>query len=167
MASILQHGSWLGGGWEVRAPEIADDIGVSPLPVHPETGISSQNAGGWGLSVTTTDPAKYDAISQYISIMVLEPEWVKIRLAEGGDIPVTNNIPIEDVTWMPPQYSDIIMAMLPTSNTRPIVEVYPDASMEYTQAMQEAVTGMKDAQTALADAVERVADIASESGWGN
>jgi ABC-type glycerol-3-phosphate transport system substrate-binding protein len=165
MASMLVHGSWLANGWEVRAPDFPDDIGLSNLPPDANTGISSQNAGGWGLSVTTKDTEKYPAIADFISVFVLEPEWAILRISEGGSIPVTSNIPPSDVDWFPPQFASIIMDILPASNTRPIIEVYPDASMEYTLAMQETVMGVKDAQTALADAVERVAEIARESGW--
>ena len=164
-ASILQHGAWLASRWPLTV-DFADDVGVSPLPPYAGTGISSQNAGGWGLSVTTDDEAKFPAIAEFLSVMLLEPEWVILRLAEASDIPVTSNIPSEAVTWLPEQYADTIMAMLPTANTRPIVQIYPDASLEFVRAMQEAVTGVTDPETALAEAVERVAEIARESGWG-
>ena len=163
-ASILQHGSWL-TGWDVRTPDFADDIMVSPLPA-PAGGISSQNAGGWGLSVTTKDTAKYPAIAEFISVIILEPEFVKLRLTECGELPVSSNFSPEDVDWIPEKYAKTIMDMLPDANTRPIVEVYPDASLEYCQAMQEVVMNVKDAETALDDAVDRVAETARESGWG-
>lgn len=164
MASMLQHGSWLGSGWEAKAPDIVDDIGMCELPPHPDTGISSQNAGGWGYSVTTKDESKYAAIQEWLNIMLIEPEWASKRIAEAGEIPVTNNMD-HLVNWLPEEYAATTMAMLPTSRTRPAVEIYPDASIEYCQAMQEVVTGAKDAETALADAAARVEDLAKASGW--
>lgn len=164
MAAMLQHGSWLCTGWEERAPDYADDIMIAPLPPHPETGESSQNAGGWGYSVTTTDESKYEAIAEWLKIMLVEKEFAKKRIAEAGEIPVTRDL-AEEIDWLPEKYSDVMSEILLTSKTRPIVEIYPDASLEYVQALQEYLDGGKTAEQALADAVDRVENLARESGW--
>jgi len=164
MAAMLQHGSWLCTGWEVRAPEIADDIAVAPLPAHPVTGQSSQNAGGWAYAVTTKDTSKYEAAAEWLKIMLIEDETTKKRIAEAGEIPVTKSL-ADKIDWLPEKYGDIIASMLPTSKTRPIVEIYPDGSLEYVQALQEVLTGGKDPETALKDAADRIEKLARESGW--
>ncbi len=161
--AMLIHGSWL--NWDTLAPDFADDIRLAPLPADPDTGIYSQNAGGWAFAITTDDPAKDEAISTWLELMLTDPDFATPRIAEAQELPVTKEIGSAEAYWLPEQYRDTMMSFLPLSKTRPVVTSYPTASEYYDQAFQEVLLGEKDAETALADAVKNVADFVETSGF--
>jgi maltose-binding protein MalE len=162
-AAMLIHGSWL--NWDTLAPDFADDIKLAPLPADPDTGKFSENAGGWAFAITTKDTSKDAAISTWLDLMLTDPAFATLRIAEAQELPVTKTIGASDVYWIPEKYRDTMMAFLPVAKTRPVVTSYPTASEYYDQAFQETVLGEKDAETALADAVKNVADFVETSGF--
>ncbi|MEG1263539.1 MAG: extracellular solute-binding protein [Clostridia bacterium] len=162
-SAVLIHGSWL--NWSTLAPALADDIRLAPLPVDPKTGVTSENAGGWAFAITTEDTAKDAAISEWFDLMLTDPDWATLRIAEAQELPVTKTISANEAYWLPEQYRDTMMSFLPLSKTRPCVTSYPTASEYYDQAFQEVLIGEKDAATALADAVANVADFVEVSGF--
>ena len=97
--------------------------------------------------------------------MLTDPEFATKRIAEAGELPVTKTIGEMDASWLPEQYRETIMSVLPLSKTRPVVTSYPVASEYYDQAMQEVLMGEKDAETALADAAQRLVEFVEESGF--
>ena len=162
-SAMLIHGSWL--NWDTLAPDFADDIKLAPLPLDPDTGSFSQNAGGWAFAVTTDDTSKDEAISLWFELMLTDPEFATLRIAEAGELPVTKTIGDADAYWIPEKYRETMMAFLPVAKTRPVTASYPTASEYYDQAFQEALLGEKDAETALADAARNVADFVETSGF--
>lgn len=163
-SATLVHGSWLCTGWETLAPDFYQDVKIAPVPADPDTGVTSQNAGGWSFAITTPDTSKDAAISLFLELMLTDPEFAVKRIAEAGELPVTKTIGAMDAYWLPEQYRSVIMDLLPLSKTRPVVTSYPVASEYYDQAFQEVILGEKDADTALADAVANVAQFVEESG---
>ena len=161
--ATLVHGSWLCNSWDNLAPEFADDIGVALFPKDPDTGKSSENAGGWNFSITTADTSKDEYISVFLDLMLTDPDFASDRILESGDLPVTQTIGALDADWVPEQYRDVIMGVLPDSNTRPVVSVYPTASEYYDEAFQQVLMGEKDAESALADAVKKVANFVEDN----
>ena len=157
-SATLVHGSWLCTGWNNIAPEFADDIGIAMFPKDPDTGIVSQNAGGWNFSITTADTSKDKYISTFLELMLTDPDFATLRIAESGEIPVTKTIGAMDCDWIPEEYRGVILGVLPDAQTRPVVSSYPTASEYYCQAFQSVVMGEKDAQTALQDAVDELAE---------
>lgn len=157
MSATLVHGSWLGHYWENNV-DFADDVGIAMWPKDPNTGISSQNAGGWSFAITTSDTSKDEYISTFLSLMLIEPEYALLRIGEDSELPVTKTMGEMECTWIPEQYRDAIMNELPNAQTRPVVASYPVASEYYCQAMQKVVLGEADAETALAEAVEKLAE---------
>ena len=162
-AAMLVHGSWL--NWDTLAPDFADDIKLAPLPADPDTGKFSQNAGGWAFAITTKDTAKDAAISTWLELMLTDPAFATLRIAEAQELPVTKTIGSSDIYWIPEKYRDTMMSFLPLAKTRPVVTSYPTASEYYCQAFQEAVLGEKDVETALADGAKNVADFVETSGF--
>ncbi|MGI6690207.1 MAG: extracellular solute-binding protein [Christensenellales bacterium] len=155
MSATLVHGSWRSTYWENNV-DFADDVAIAMWPKDPNTGISSQNAGGWSFAITTPDTTKDEYINTFLELMLTDPEYALLRIGEDGEIPVTQTIGALECDWIPEQYRAAIMGELPTSKTRPVVASYPVASEYWTQAMQKVVMGEATAEDALAEAVKKL-----------
>ena len=122
-------------------------------------------AGGWAFAITTKDTSKDKAISTWLELMLTDPDFATLRIAEAQELPVTKTIGSSDIYWIPEKYRETMMSFLPLAKTRPVVTSYPTASEYYDQAFQEVILGEKDAETALADAAKNVADFVETSGF--
>jgi ABC-type glycerol-3-phosphate transport system substrate-binding protein len=71
----------------------------------------------------------------------------------------------DDPIFKKSEWDKVILSELPHARTRPAVEIYPDASLDFTQAFQEVLAGQKDPQQALKDAEERTLKTAREKGY--
>lgn len=164
-AAMMLHGSWMSTGIPNLAPDIAPNTGLAPNPVYPRTGKRGTNAGGWGMSITTKDPNKVAAAADFLYVTSGGlKDLYKEMVLEGGALPVLKS-QADDPAYAETEWQKTIMSELPYARTRPAVEIYPDASLEWSQAFQEVLTGMKDAAQALKDAVERTNTIAKEKGY--
>ena len=170
-AAMMLHGSWLSAGMYNLAPDLEGKVGLAPNPVYPVTGNRGANAGGWSYAVTTPDPSKAAAAADLVYVIAggLKDPY-KQSIIEGGDIPVLKSMEddpdfIEKTFAAEPEWQEIILSELPYAKTRPAVEIYPDASLEWAQAFQETLIGDKTAEEALVDAEERTLTIAREKGY--
>lgn len=170
-AAMMLHGSWLSAGMYNLAPDLEGKVGLSPNPVYPVTGNRGANAGGWSYAVTTPDDEKVAAAADLVYVVAggLKEPYIQ-SILEGGDIPVLRSLAddpifIEETFAAEPEWQEIILSELPYAKTRPAVEIYPDASLEWAQAFQETLLGDKTAEEALADAEERALTIAREKGY--
>jgi len=166
-AAMMLHGSWLAARIETVAPNLEGKIGLAPNPAYPRTQGRGTNAGGWGVGLTTKDPEKYQPAWDFIYLLVGgDPDYKLEILLEGGNLPVQRSMA---EVWKPklikPEWVEIIMDELQYAKTRPAVEIYPDASLEWSQAFQEVIMGVKTTEQALKDATERVIEIAEEKGY--
>ncbi len=169
-AAMMLHGSWLSSGMYNLAPQLEGKVGLAPNPVHPVTGKGGVNAGGWSYALTTPDEAKVAPTADLLYIMSGgDKEAYKQEILEGGNIPVLKSM-MDDPDLLTsefasePDWPGIILAELPNAKTRPAVEIYPDASLEWSQAFQETLLGASAAD-ALQAAEERTLTIAKEKGY--
>ncbi|MGH2561344.1 MAG: ABC transporter substrate-binding protein, partial [Thermomicrobiales bacterium] len=136
----------------VRQQPFADKIGLAPNPVSPTTGKRATNAGGWGISITTSDEAKHQAAADFVTLFAGGDQEIMLgALADVGYLPVQKSL-AEHPQFRQTEWDKIILSELPFAKTRPIVPIYPDASLDWTLAFQEVLTGQKEAATALKDA---------------
>ena len=162
-AAMILHGSFIGPA--VRQQPIADRVGLAPNPVSPRTQKRGTNAGGWGMSITTADEAKLPAAADFMTMFSGGDEELMLGiLADVGYLPVQKSM-AEHPQFQQTEWDKTILSELPYAKTRPAVEIYPDASLEWTTAFQEVMTGQKDAAAALADAEERTLKTAEDKGY--
>jgi multiple sugar transport system substrate-binding protein len=162
-AAMMLHGSWLKSRMDELAPNLKGKIGLAPNPKDPRTGNWGQNSGGWGIAVTTKDPAKQEAAAYLVSLIAgldkgIYTEWMH----EVGNIPTTKYA-AADPSFRATEWDRTVMDNLKYSHTRPVQALYPDASLEWAQAFQETLLGA-DAQKALSDAVQRAIQIGKDKG---
>jgi multiple sugar transport system substrate-binding protein len=164
-AAMMLHGSWLSSGMYNLAPDLEGKVGLAPNPVYPRTGNRGTNAGGWSFAVTTPDEAKLQNSADLLAILSgsIPEDYIEARL-QGGDLPTMKSV-ADDPRFAETEWQKIILSELPNAKTRPAVEIYPDASLEWAQAFQETLLGQKTAEQALADAEERALAIAKEKGY--
>lgn len=164
-AAMMLHGSWLSSGMYNLAPQLEGKVGLAPNPVYPRTGNRGTNAGGWSFAVTTPDEAKRQDSADLLAILSgsIPEDYIEARL-QGGDLPTMKSV-ADDPRFAETEWQKIILSELPYAKTRPAVEIYPDASLEWSQAFQETLLGQKTAEQALADAEERARAIAQEKGY--
>jgi multiple sugar transport system substrate-binding protein len=164
-AAMMLHGSWLSSGMYNLAPDLEGKVGLAPNPVYPRTGNRGTNAGGWSFAVTAADEAKVQPSADLLAILTgsIPEGYIEARL-QGGDLPTMKSV-AEDPRFAETEWQQIILSELPYAKTRPAVEIYPDASLEWAQAFQETLLGQKTAEQALADAEERALAIAKEKGY--
>ena len=60
----------------------------------------------------------------------------KAARLQGGDLPTLKSM-ADDPAFAETEWQKIILSELPYAKTRPAVEIYPDASLEWSQAFQE------------------------------
>ncbi len=162
--AMMLHGSWLAPRFEEMAPNLKGKIGLAPNPVYPVTKKRGTNAGGWALAITSKDPAKHELCAHLIGLLSgLDKSLYKAFVLEQGALPVMKSL-IDDSDFAKDEWSKIIMDELQYAKTRPVVELYPDASLEWSQAFQETILG-KDAEEALREAVKRTIEIGKEKGF--
>ncbi len=162
-AAMMLHGSFVAPS--VRQQDFADLVGLAPNPVSPRTGNRGTNAGGWGMSITTSDDDKLQAAADFVTMFSGGDEEIMLGiLADVGYLPVQKSL-AEHEQFQQTEWDQTILSELPYAKTRPAVEIYPDASLEWTLAFQEVLTEQKDAQSALDDAEERTLTIAEEKGY--
>ncbi len=164
-AAMMLHGSWLSSGMYNLAPDLEGKVGLAPNPVYPRTGNRGTNAGGWSFAVTSPDEAKVQNSADLLAILSgsIPEDYIEARL-QGGDLPTMKSV-ADDPRFAETEWQKIILSELPYAKTRPAVEIYPDASLEWAQAFQETLLGQKTAEQALADAEERALAIAKEKGY--
>jgi multiple sugar transport system substrate-binding protein len=170
-AAMMLHGSWMSAGMYNMAPDLEGKVGLAPNPVYPVTGNRGANAGGWSYAVTTPDDEKVAAAADLVYVIAggLKDAYIQ-NILESGDIPVLKSLAddpifVEETFAAEPEWQEIILSELPYAKTRPAVEIYPDASLEWSQAFQETLLGDKTAEEALVDAEERTLTIAREKGY--
>jgi len=169
-AAMMLHGSWLSSGMYNLAPNLKGKVGLAPNPVNPVTGKGGVNAGGWSYAVTTPDDAKVAAAADLLYIMSGgDKEAYKQEILEGGNIPILKSMAgdqdvLNSQFASEPDWQATILGELPNAKTRPAVEIYPDASLEWSQAFQETLLGASAAD-ALKAAEERTLTIAKEKGY--
>lgn len=164
-AAMILHGSWLSSGMYNMAPDLEGKVGLAPNPVYPRTGNRGTNAGGWSFAITTPDEAKVAASADLMFVLTGGlKDMYKETILEGGDLPTLKSM-ADDPAFAETEWQQIILSELPFAKTRPAVEIYPDASLEWAQAFQETLLGQKTAEQALADAEERTLTIAEEKGY--
>lgn len=164
-AAMMLHGSWLSSGMYNLAPDLEGKVGLSPNPVYPRTGNRGTNAGGWSFAITTPDDEKVEAAADLMYILNGGmKDMYKEFILESGSLPTLKSM-ADDPAFSETEWQKIILSELPYAKTRPAVEIYPDASLEWSQAFQETLLGEKTAEEALADAEERTLTIAKDKGY--
>ncbi|MBA3415086.1 MAG: extracellular solute-binding protein [Chloroflexia bacterium] len=162
-AAMILHGSFIAPA--VRQQPIADRVGLSPNPVSPTTGRRATNAGGWGISIMTKDEAKLQPAADFVTLFAGgDPEIMLGQLADAGYLPTQRSL-ADNPQFTETAWDEIILSELPNARTRPIVEIYPDASLEWTTAFQEVLSGQKDAATAVGEAEQRTIALAEDRGY--
>jgi ABC-type glycerol-3-phosphate transport system substrate-binding protein len=162
--AMMLHGSWLSAGIEKANPQLQGKVGLAPNPVYPRVGKRGTNAGGWGISITSKDQRKTQAAWDFLYLLTGRSDLRAKVIAEGGSIPVMRSIA---GGWKPDIRTDwakTIIDELPYAKTRPAVEIYPDASLEYAFSFQEVFLG-KDAKRAVTDAEARVTKMSRDKGY--
>lgn len=164
-AAMMLHGSWLTSGMDALAPNLKGKIGLAPNPVYPRTKKRGTNAGGWSLAITTKDDTRIKAAADFLYVICGGmKDLFKEMLLEGGSLPTTKSL-ADDADFAKNEWQKTVLSELPNAHTRPAVEIYPDASLEWSQAFQEAATGKKLVDQALKEATDRVVTIAKEKGY--
>ncbi len=162
-AAMILHGSFIAPS--VRQQPIADNVGLNHNPVSPTTGKRGTNAGGWGIGITTSDDAKIPVAADFVTMFSGGDQELMLGiLADIGYLPVQKSL-ADNEQFRQTEWDKVILDELPYAKTRPAVEIYPDASLEWTTAFQEVLIGKKDAATALKDAEDRTLKIAKDKGY--
>lgn len=163
-AAMILHGSFIAPG-VARQEHLKGKVGLAPNPVYPRTGKRGTNAGGWGISITTKDETKIAPAWDFIYLFAGgNKEFAKGIVQDVGYLPVWKSL-ADDPIFKKSEWDEVILSELPHARTRPAVEIYPDASLDFTQAFQEVLAGQKDPQQALKDAEERTLKTAREKGY--
>jgi ABC-type glycerol-3-phosphate transport system substrate-binding protein len=117
------------------------------------------------MSITTTDESKFEAAANFVTMFSGGDEEIMLGiLADVGYLPVQQSL-AEHEQFKQTEWDETILSELPFAKTRPAVEIYPDASLEWTLAFQEVLSEQKEAQQAVDDAELRTLTIAEEKGY--
>jgi len=157
------HGSWLTSFIYDAAPDLKGKVDLSYTPIYPKTGRRGTNAGGWAIALTSPDPSKYQLAYDFLKLDVENSDLHLSRLKEIGYLPVQKSM-AADPYFSRDKWARMVISCLPYSNTRPAVEIYPEASLNWAEALQKSLLG-QDVEMVLQTAVQKTATQAKARGY--
>jgi len=161
--AMTLHGSWLTSFIYDAAPNLKGKVDLSYTPIYPKTGHRGTNAGGWAIAITSPDPSKYQLAYDFLKLDVEGSNLHLMRLKEIGYLPVQKSLAANPY-FSRDKWARMVISCLPYSNTRPAVEIYPEASLNWAEAFQKSFLG-QNIEAALESAAQKTDNQAKARGY--